>query len=623
MSEPSSERMSLVLRLLAIAAWMGLGYGIIEGTESFVLSQIPNALSWRNANSVQALMVMPLLYLVAYLGVALLFVPIAVLIRRDWVDQVLMFLLGALSGYLAAKTTGVIVQWTCVILGLGVGTVSVRLYRKHRAQWSAGVIRRFPLMAGFALVLIGVTFLTTRLLESRRLTALPAPAAGRPNVLLIVLDTQRADFLSGYGHHRLTTPRLDSLAAEGAVFERAYASSSWTLPTHASLFTGLLGFQHGAEAEVRRIFRPGPQTVAEMLAGQGYATGGFVANTYWTGRHTGLARGFARYEDYYGTLGDALGRATLIRDFGTVQELLGAIDVRGRKRAHHVNREFLGWLERIDDRPFFAFLNYFDVHAPYLPPKPFAGRFGSLRQDLTPTRLEIGNEVKVRQSQEQMRYKMDRYQEAMLYLDTHLGDLFGELRRRGVLDNTVVIITSDHGEHFGEHGINGHGVSLYTPEIWVPLIIRYPRSIPAGIRMRAPVSIANVPATITALAGIEGTFPGRSLLLPDSAPGPEAVPVLSEMAESAGNEPEDWPGSKGWVKSLVAGPWHYIRLEDGDEELFNLGTEPHDGTNLTAAAEHAALLMELRTRMNAILGQGAWTGAGRRTTSAAPVARRN
>ncbi len=597
-----SNAPTTVIRLLAIAAWMGLGYGLFEGTESFILSTIPNALGWRNGNSVEAMMVMPGLYLVAYLALGILFLPLTLVVRRPWWDIVLVFLLGSFSGYLAAKTAGAMAQWACMILGLGIGTVAVRLYRGHRERWNVGVVRWLPAMVAVALLVIGGTFLAARFVESRELAALPQPAANRPNVLLIVLDTQRADLLSSYGYHRVTTPHLDSLAAEGVVFERAFATASWTLPTHVSLFTGLLGFQHGVADGPRRVFRPGPVTVAELLRGEGYATAGFVANLYWTGRHTGLARGFAHYEDYYGTLGDALYRATIVREFGTIQQMLGAVDVLGRKRASHVNREVLGWMGRIKGRPFFAFLNYFDVHSPYLPPKPFAGRFGAIRAELRAERLEIGNQVKRSQTPEQMAYKMDRYQEALLYLDDHLGKLFAEMRRRGVLDNTIVIVTSDHGEHFGEHGIIEHGASLYTQETWVPLIIRFPRRIPGGMRVAAPVSIANIPATVTALAGVRDTFPGRSLLLPAETPGPAAVPVVSEMGKTNDGDPKHWPGTKGWVKSVVVGTWHYIRLENGEEALFNLATDLHEETNLAAVPEHATVLKDLRGRLSGIVG---------------------
>ncbi len=590
-------------RLLAIAAWMGLGYGLFEGTASFILSLIPNALSWNNGNTVEAMMVMPVVYLVAYLALCLLFLPLTLVIRRPWWDIVLVFLLGSFSGYLAAETTGAVVQWTSVILGLGIGSVAVRLYRKHRERWSVGVLRWFPAMAAVALLVIGGTFLAARFVESRELAALPAPAAGSPNVLLIVLDTQRADLLSSYGHHRVTTPHLDSLAAEGAVFERAFATSSWTLPTHISLFTGLLGFQHRAEDRPRKMLPSGPMTVAERLSEAGYATAGFVANMYWTGRQSGLARGFAHYEDYYGSLGDALNRATISREFSTVQQMLGAIDVRGRKRASTVNREVLGWTGRVKGRPFFAFLNYFDVHAPYFPPAPFKGRFGVIRPELMAKRLEIGNQPKRPQSPEMWAYNMDRYQEAMLYLDYNLGELFSELRRRGVLDNTIVIVTADHGEHFGEHArINGHGASLYTQETWIPLIIRFPGRVPAGLRVAVPVSVASVPATITSLAGLRDTFPGRSLLLPADAPGPAQLPVVSEMAGRTSGKAEEWPASKGWLKSLVVDQWHYIRQENGEEGLFKLASDPQEATNLAAAPEHAALLKDLRGRLQGIVG---------------------
>lgn len=601
-ASPRSDRTSIAW-LLAIAAWVGLGYGMIEGVESFILSLLPHGLSWQNGNSAQALMYMPVLYFLAYQVIGLAFVPLALTVRKGWWDLVLVFLLVALSAYLAARNQRVVFnQTSSMILGVGIGVVATRIYRKKRERWRGVMVRRLPIMAGLAAALIGGTFFTLRIHESRQLAALPQPEKGRPNVLLIIMDTQRGDHLSSYGYHRPTSPSLDSLATQGMLFEQAYATSSWTLPSHASIFTGRMVHEHQAGAANRRALPTTYPTLAERLGEQGYATGGFTANIFWTPRHTGLNRGFITYADYYGTPGDAMNRMALVRDMKTVQQWLGLFDIRGRKRAGDINAEFLGWLDRIEGRPFFAFLNYFDVHSPYLPPPSFAGRFGEIREDMQPRRLEIGDAKDHKQSPERIAYKLDRYDESMLSVDHQLGLLMAELGRRGVLDNTIVIVTADHGEHFGEHGIVEHGASLYAQETRVPLIIRYPPSIPAGSRATYPVILSNLPATITSLAGIaDTTFPGRSVVLAPDTPGPLAVPLVAEMAgNTGGNDPPNWPASKGWVKSLVADRWHFLLMENGEVELFDLIADPAEANNLAATAAGQVTVERMRKDLQAI-----------------------
>jgi arylsulfatase A-like enzyme len=322
----------------------------------------------------------------------------------------------------------------------------------------------------------------------------------------------------------------------------------------------------------------------------GYATGGFVANVFWGGRHTGLARGFMHYEDFYGTLGDALQRMTLVRAFPGVLDRLG-VNLKGRKPAAVISRDFLNWEDGLGDRPFFAFLNFMDVHAPYLPPPEYEGRFGPRLPDLRRPAREVAARGRSLPPPDELAYRIDRYDESLTYLDASIGAMLDELERRGRLATTVVIVTSDHGEHFGEHGLVEHGKSLYIQETRVPLIISLPGAHP-GRRIARPVSTTRLAATIRDLAGLPASdLPGRSLFAP---PG-HAEYVLSEMGSTGG---EDSPAGRGWLKSLVDGRWRYVRRESGRRELYDMATDLRDSINL-AATPHGAVVAG---RLEAVLG---------------------
>ena len=219
------------------------------------------------------------------------------------------------------------------------------------------------------------------------------PPAGSPNVLFIVLDTVRADHLSLYGYPRPTTPTLERLAKNGIRFDRARATAPWTLPSHASFFTGR--WPHELGVQWLTPLRPGAPLLAEYMGSRGYATAGFVANTGYCSYDTGLARGFTYYEDYIlkgiaplqtpivvkGILGRIfeIGIAHESRSHAFVPELVERWFYSGiRKDAESINRAFLDWLFRRPEktRPFFVFLNYLDAHAPYKLPEGAQHRFG-------------------------------------------------------------------------------------------------------------------------------------------------------------------------------------------------------------------------------------------------------
>jgi arylsulfatase A-like enzyme len=597
---PESDRSPPISRLISLAAIIGIAYGILEGLESFLLSLLPQGLSWTNGNSIDALRYLPVLYLAAYLVIGLVVAGLARLIQRPWWDAVLVAGLVALSGYLAARNQGAFSILSSGMLGLGVGAVAFRAWRKRSGARNWSLVRTLPLIMLMGLVIVGGSFLLARWTESRRLAALPAADRDRPNILLIILDTQRADHLSSYGYHRPTTPHLDSVAREGVLFERAFSPSSWTLPSHASLFTGRLTREHRAGDDSIKLLDDRFPTLAERLGAVGYATAGFVANTYWAARHTGLARGFVHYEDFYGTPGDALQRMALVRELQRLTEWLGAVDIRGRKRAPHINTEFLRWSARIQDRPFFAFLNYMDVHSPYLPPEPYAGRFGPVRREFRPKRLEVGNRNSQPISADERAHRIDRYDESLAYLDAHVGRLMAELLRRGILDRTIVIITSDHGELFGEHGFLEHGKSLYQQETLVPLIIRYPARIPGGSRVTSRVGSIRLAATIADLVALGASpFPGRSLLGEIGRDSTAAIPLVTELGRT---RVSGTPAAKGWVRSLVNGRWHFIQLQSGKHELYDLEADPEELNDLAATVEGRAAVERLRMGLEHLTG---------------------
>lgn len=588
-------------RLLLLGLWLGLAYGLLEAAGFVVLSLIPGALSWRTGSSIQILWVGPLVYAAAFTVITLALAGLAALTERvrplPW-DAITVAVLGFVAAFLFATLQGQILSdLAAAVLALGIATEATRQYRRRRDRLLRMMSRSLPYLGGGVVLIAALVIGGTELRERIALDRLESEP-GRPNVLLIIMDTQRGDHLSSYGYQRETTPHLDRFAAQGTLFENAFASSSWTLPTHATLMTGRPLHEHRAGVLRRPYLDDRFPTLAEYLSEQGYATGAFVANTYWAGRQTGLDRGFVRYEDFFGNIGDALARTVLGRRLAyEILPHFGLEDIPGRKRADEINRDLLDWLDRIEGRPFFAFVNYFDVHGPYLPPDPYRGRFSGTEE----TRRKRTGEIEIGAlttemelpPPEEIRRMIDRYDESLLFLDAEMGRLFGQLEERGLLDRTIVIVTSDHGESWGEHGMMYHGHSLYRDQIHAPLILRYPERVPEGVRATRSVGLDQIPATIADLLGTESPFPGRSIL-PIDAP---AEPVLIEVAQRS-SVPAPWPSSRGWLAGLVTERWHFILSESGDVELYDMVADPGETTDLSQDPAFSDLVADFRSRLN-------------------------
>ncbi|MFP5354461.1 MAG: sulfatase, partial [Gemmatimonadota bacterium] len=423
-------------------------------------------------------------------------------------------------------------------------------------------------------------------------------ADGAPSVLLLVLDTVRALELSAYGFERPTSPQLATLATEGVKFDRAVATAPWTLPTHATLFTGR--FQRDLSVGWTTALDTAPRTLAEHFSASGYATGGFVANMRYTSREYGLARGFQVYRDY-ALNGSQLMGSTMLgrRVIGAYNDVARRYILVGRKDAKHVVDEFLEWQGAQGERPYFAFLNFFDAHEPYAPEAPYDLMFSGREP---PTRaLEVGR----RHPPAELQGLRDAYDGAIASLDAQLGRLFDELRRRGALERTIVVVTADHGEEFAEHGHVSHGNGLHFPALHVPLLIRWPDGgVPRGLVVPSPVSLADVPATIIELAGGQDEgIPGASLApLWRGGSVASASPVLSELYWVP-NQPDWYPVAGGDMRSLVYGRFHLIAGPGTHEELYDIMADPFERRNLIGGAVPADTLAAMREALAALKGK--------------------
>ena len=429
--------------------------------------------------------------------------------------------------------------------------------------------------------------------ERQAARRLPAAAPGAPNILFLVLDTVRAASLSLYGLPRPTSPTLERLGRDGVVFDQALAPAPWTLPSHASMFTGR--WPHELSTGWFRPLDGRDSTLAEALAARGYRTGGFVANLIYTDHEKGLARGFQRYEDFPLGLATLLRSCTLTRrlsDTRAFRRLLGTDEVLGRKHAAEVNAEFLAWQATTGPRPFFAFLNYFDAHDPYLPPRDWFRRIAGHDRpdDLSPFRRRGMAGRHAGMPAVEVQLERDAYEAAIAWLDDEIRQLLERLDARGVLANTIVVVTSDHGEEFGEHGVYLHGHTLFRQAVHVPLLVWAPGRAPAGRRVERPVSLRDLPATLLEFTAAGGRgFPGRPLqrYFGDSLPGPEA-PVLSEV-QKAVRMPEWYPGAHGALRSLTDSAYQFIQHADGTHQLFAWPADPEERNNLYPSAAGRAV----------------------------------
>jgi arylsulfatase A-like enzyme len=554
--------------------------------------------------SLQILWMTPLAYLI-------LFSPLLVLIlvlRRvrpsvRWFGLSIVLLAAMTTFSFLSLFWGRLGPISVLILTAGVTTQGARSLLARREGLARLARRTLPWMVGFAL-LAGVGLNTwSWLRESSGLRSV-ARRQGTPNVILLVLDTVRAMSMSLYGYPRQTTPALTRFAATGVVFEEAYSTAPWTLPSIATMFTGQYPHEHGADWTTP-LSKHG-QTLAEHFRDAGYATAGFVANLNYSSAEVGLGRGFLHFEDYTTSLSDILLSASpgrFVLNNPALRRAIRFYDTFGRKSADELNSRFLAWLDDHAQRPFFAYLNYYDAHQPYLPPRPFDTLFGPdtlrnkglIRHIRTRDAHRIDKEA---MTAEERAAEQQAYDGAIAYLDSRLEQLIAELDRRALSGNTIVIITGDHGELFGEHSLFDHGNSLYLPLLHVPLVLRAP-NLAGGVRIATPVTLRDLPRTILDLADLEGgTIPGASFAGLANGAGVSATgsPLLASITP-AKNIPASDPVFRGPMWTFVSPPHQYILGGDGAVELYDSVRDPAQLVNLATDTT----VRSVRDRLRAVL----------------------
>jgi arylsulfatase A-like enzyme/Tfp pilus assembly protein PilF len=365
--------------------------------------------------------------------------------------------------------------------------------------------------------------------------------ATRPNVLLITLDTTRADHIGCYGHKEARTTAIDSLAAGGVTFDNAYVTVPMTLPSHASMLTGLYPAENGLPDNGAGRLADTVPTLAELLQQHSYNTGAFIGSIVLHAR-SGLDRGFDLYDD------DMVGG----EQHGDESHLM--------RNARLVVDSALNWLNSQDDDPFFCWLHFFDPHAPY---QGHAEIFGD-------------------------RFASNPYDGDIAFADVHIDRLLQRLKETGKYDNTLIIVVGDHGEGFGDHDELEHGFLLYNPTVRVPLIVVDPRTTAAGTRVAAPVSLVDLMPTVLDCLEIPSVAhaSGQSLQPALQRQPLESHPCYSQTTSAF--------SAFGWapLKSITTDAWKYIQTTH--DELYDLRQDPGELHNLAATnAEQAQQMQQL------------------------------
>ena len=526
----------------------------------------------------------------------LLAIPTALLVVAAMVSPrfVPRWLATFLPVFLAAIGMALIVpglaDYAIWVLALGIASQAARMVGSDGDRWLPRI--------KVATVAMGVLFLlwggSARLWRYsaewrwRRATAM-APADA-PNVLILLLDTVRADALGVYGYSRATSPVIDSVSRDATVFTQAFSTAGWTLPSHCSFFTGRYPENNSCGWEV--AMGTSSRTVAEIFRDRGWRTAGFAANLFYATHETGITRGFTTWEDFKISFKQIVCSSTLAQTMILRQlfwDASGAGRLAGlkilalksdpkpevdRRAAPDVGSQFIDWLGADSQRPFFAYLNFFDAHEPYRPPEEYRTKF-------------VADNPGDR----------DRYDGGVAYMDHEVGRVLADLSRRGILDRTLVVIAGDHGDQFGEHNLLTHGNSLFVQLLHVPLIMRFPGKIPAGARVNRSVTLRDLPRTLLDVAGIADTTGifGTSLIpaIKDSAHATSAIRAETERTPK-------WttvPTYRGPMSSVMDQRYHYIRSVTGAEWLFDYRADPAETRDLVKVPQSALVLAEMRSKL--------------------------
>lgn len=419
--------------------------------------------------------------------------------------------------------------------------------------------------------------------------AVPAVAvsdSGRPpDIIVIVIDTARRDFFSTYGYEKETTPAFTAFAERAVLFDRAYSTSCWTVPSHASLFTGEYPVAHGANQETR-FLHDDARTLAEILAEHGYDTAAFSGNP-WISAKANLAQGFAEAKVVFS------GKGT----------------VEGNGLPHRLNTKALEWLDARDEtKPFLLFLNYIEPHWKYQAPV-------ELQRKFVPGGKEVAQDDPAMFSNlrwylrpfedvvDRLPVRTGMYVADLAFADTIFEEMMAGLEERGLLDGSLVVVTSDHGENHGDNDHLNHMFTLNEGAIRIPLAIKLPSGSDAGTVRADPVQLVDLFPTVLSAAGVErpaGAAGAHDLF---AGPAPEDRPLLAEYYypdQILGFYPKGAPENEllqpylRRIKALRVGDWKFLWGSDGVHELYDLSTDPGETTNLVEKEPERAAGLEGR-----------------------------
>lgn len=392
-------------------------------------------------------------------------------------------------------------------------------------------------------------------------SAASAPAGEMPNLVILSIDTLRADHLGCYGYFRDTSPHIDAFAREAVFFEQAYAPMATTLPSHVSMLTALYPFEHGVTANVGdggKPFglRPDLKSFAQVAAAAGYATGGFVSATPLK-RPSGFHLGFDVYDE--------------------------PAEDQAARPAAATNRPALDWLERVSQRPFLLFVHYYDPHVPYAPPAEYQQLFTD-EGSLDPLIAERGMPERVEPAPCKgrvatvTRTAINLYDAEIRYVDEQVGRVLERLRALDLWEKSIIVITADHGEGLNQHDWPQHG-RIWNEQLHVPLLIRFPQ------RLATP---AQRVAQLVSLVDLIPTLTGRfhcnwAQEFGRQATGVDTLsPTFQQRPLFAQRSGRKCPGAPGGLLAITTPRWRLLYDEEGKHELFSRSDDIHERRNLAA-----------------------------------------
>jgi len=417
-----------------------------------------------------------------------------------------------------------------------------------------------------------------------------------PNVLLISIDTLRPDHLHCYGYERETSPRIDSLAAAGVLFENHVSSSSWTLPAHAAMFTSLDDAVHGCIDVKSTALAPEFVTLAERFRQAGYATAGFFSGPYLHPAF-GLDQGFGTYADCTAVARELRGRER--EDWVWDEEVMRAShrDV-SNPRVYATARD---WLRSKKAGSFFAFVHFWDVHFDFTPPAPFDTAFDpDYEGPVTGEDFYFDDKLyNPLMEPRDLEHLLALYDGEILWTDYYVGKLLDDLANWGVDEDTLVVVTSDHGTEFFEHGWKAHRSSLFDEQIRIPLVLRFPGRLEAGRRVVEQTRMVDLGPTLLELAGLppaEGVSGSSLVPLARGEPAGFESTAISELwSRTARLRSVRTPRYK-FIQDLGRDGFDWFHLGQDPRELEPL-QRVKDGLGAQAAANYVRAVEGLERRV--------------------------